>query len=134
MNATISLLGEVVAGFPNTAENYTESELNLHEHVVKHPVSTFFLRAKGDSMKGVGIFTGDLVVVDRSISPISGAIVVASFDGEFTLKSYRKDKGVIWLDPANPRYKSIKISKESDFEIWGVVTHTVRDFLHRRTP
>ncbi|MEY4132825.1 MAG: hypothetical protein RL592_883, partial [Verrucomicrobiota bacterium] len=81
----LPLLGSrAVAGFPSPADDHMERRLDLNEHLVRNPISTFFLRVDGDSMSGAGILTGDLIVVDKSLSPRAGTIVVAEVGGEFT--------------------------------------------------
>ena len=77
------------AGFPSPAEQYLEPPLDLNELLVKRPAATFFVRVEGDSMIGAGIRDKDLLVVDRSLTPANGDIIIASVDGEFTVKTYR---------------------------------------------
>lgn len=98
------MLDPVQAGFPSPAEHYIERELNLNEYLSRHPESTYFVRVTGDSMVGAGIFPGDVLCVDRSIDFFDGAIIVASLDGEFTVKYLRRDNGQIRLEAANDRY------------------------------
>ncbi|GAB4157113.1 MAG: translesion error-prone DNA polymerase V autoproteolytic subunit [Candidatus Dojkabacteria bacterium] len=124
---SIPVLGTVHAGFPNIAENYIDNELNLHKFAVTHPVSTFFLKVEGDSMLGAGIYPEDILVVDRSLEPRNGSVVVAFLDGEFTLKRYYKKKESIYLIPANKKYKPIKVEIDQSFEIWGVATYTLHN-------
>ena len=83
----------VEAGFPSVADDHIESSLDLQTHLIPRPAATFFVRAKGDSMIGAGIFSGDLLVVDKSISPQSGSIIIALYQGEFTVKRLIIDKG-----------------------------------------
>lgn len=85
----------VSAGFPSPADDYLQSELNLQDALIHHPVATFFMRVEGDSMTGCGIFSGDLLVVDRSVDPVEGAVVIAVLDGEFTVKRFRRSQGRI---------------------------------------
>jgi len=115
----------VPAGFPSPADDYIEKKLDLNELVIQHPAATYFVRASGDSMINAGIYSGDVMVVDRSLAPRSGAIVVAVIDGEFTVKRVRRYKGKVLLEAANNKYPSIEIKKENEFAIWGVVTHIV---------
>ena len=79
--------GTVAAGFPSPAEQYLEPPLDLNELLVKRPAATFFVRVSGDSMIGAGIHDGDILVVDRSLRPVSGDVIIASVDGEFTVKT-----------------------------------------------
>lgn len=85
--------GSVVAGFPSPAEQYQEQPLDLNELLVKRPAASFFVRVQGDSMTGAGIQDGDLLVVDRSLRPASGDIIIACVDGDFTVKTLRLGKG-----------------------------------------
>jgi DNA polymerase V len=93
--------------------------------MVKNPPATFFVRVSGDSMKDAGIYQDDLIVVDRSLRPVDGSVVVALLDGEFTLKRLVIQGEHVELRPENEKYKPIKIESGSDFEIWGVATYCV---------
>ncbi len=115
----------VQAGFPSPAENHIEQHLDLHRYVVKRPAATFFLRAKGDSMQGAGIFTDDILVVDRSLEPRNNAIIVAIVDGEFTVKRLSLSEGRTYLLPENKAYAPLLIRPGMDFQVWGTVTFVV---------
>ncbi len=116
----------VQAGFASAADEHIESFLDLNKLVVKHPAATFFVRVSGDSMKDAGIQSGDILVVDRSLTPLSGKIIVALLDGEFTVKRFVMQGKTLKLVAANPRFADIKIDgKNSDFRVWGVVTHVI---------
>lgn len=115
----------VQAGFPSPADDYEEKPLDLNDLVIKHPTATFFVRVQGDSMLRAGIFDGDILVVDRSLAPVNGSIIVAVLDGEFTVKRLILEKDQITLAPENPAYPMIKIEKDSQFQVWGVVTYVV---------
>lgn len=115
----------VQAGFPSPADDYLESPLNLHELVVKNPAATFFVRVAGDSMLGARIEPDDILVVDRSLTPASGRIVVAIVNGEFTVKRLKIEGGVMRLQAENPLYPDIEIPEGSDFQVWGIVTYVV---------
>ena len=91
MNAKPKLSGSVVAGFPSPAEQYMEPPLDLNELLVKHPAATYFVRVSGDSMTGAGINVGDLLVVDRSLRPADGDVIIACVDGDFTVKILREE-------------------------------------------
>ena len=93
MSAKPKISGSVVAGFPSPAEQYQEPPLDLNELLVKRPAATFFVRVQGDSMTGAGINDGDLLVVDRSLRPASGDVIIASVDGDFTVKTLRTGNG-----------------------------------------
>jgi DNA polymerase V len=119
-------LVRVPAGFPSPADDYIEANLNLHDYVVRRPSSTFFTRAAGDSMEP-GIKAHDLLVVDKSIDAANGLVIVASVDGEFTVKRFFRERGRVMLKSDNPRYAPIPITEAVRFEVWGVVTYIVRD-------
>ncbi len=120
---------QVQCGFPSPAEDYIETPLDLNEHLISKPAATFFVKAKGDSMIGAGIYEGDLVIIDRSKSALNNHVVLAVLNGEFTLKRLQKSRGQVWLHPENQKYKSIQITNEMDFQIWGVVTYTIHKHL-----
>ena len=116
-------LSRIKAGFPSPAEDYIDKKLDLNEHLVKHPGSTFFVKVKGDSMIGAGIYSGDMLIIDRSQQPKNNSIVVAILNGEFTVKRLQKKNDKIFLMAENPNYKPIEVTPGMDFEIWGVVLH-----------
>lgn len=118
----------VSAGFPSPADDYMESRIDLNEHLIKHPAATFFVRVSGDSMTGAGIQDGDVLIVDRAAECVNNCIVVARINDEFTLKRYRKEGDRVFLMPENHLYQPIEITEGSDFEIWGRVTGSVRQY------
>lgn len=118
-------LSRVKAGFPSPADDYVDCNLDLNEHLISHEQATFFIKASGDSMKRASINTGDLLVVDKSLEPHNGSVVVACIDGEFTVKYFHKNDYGIYLIPGNPKYKEIVIKEGMDFEVWGVVTYVI---------
>lgn len=119
-------LSKVAAGFPSVAEDYIANALDLNEHLIKHPAATFFVRATGDSMINAGIHENDILIVDRSIAPKSGKIVIAAIDGFLTVKRLKKLKnGAFVLQAENPKYQPIEIPEGSDMHIWGVVTNVI---------
>jgi len=119
--------GGVSAGFPSPADDYLDTDLNLHKYLVKHPAATFFIIAKGHSMENAGISDEDLLVVDKSIEAKNNDIVVAALDGEFTVKRYIVSGKKICLraETGVSHYPDINIEEDTDFEVWGVVTHTI---------
>ncbi|KTD32178.1 SOS error prone mutagenesis protein UmuD (RumA) [Legionella nautarum] len=118
----------VRAGFPSPADDYIEDFLDLNQYLVNHPASTFMVRASGDSMTDVGIQSGDLLIVDRSIEATHGKVVIAAINGELTVKRLSRVNGRIKLLPANDKYKPIDITDEQDLVIWGVVIHVIHTF------
>lgn len=114
----------VIAGFPSPAQDYVEATLDLNELCIRHPAATFFVRAKGDSMRNVGIFDGDVLVVDRSLEAQERDIVIACLDGGFTVKRLML-KPKPQLVAENQHYPAIPICEETGIEIFGVVTHVL---------
>lgn len=115
----------VPAGFPSPADDYVEQRINLDQHLIQHRESTFFMRVAGDSMHGVGIFDGDLLVVDRALPAVHGSVVIAVLDGEFTVKQLLNTPAGHVLRAAHPDYADTLIKPEQDFSIWGVVSWNV---------
>lgn len=115
----------VSAGFPSPADSYIEGELDLNRHLIKKPASTFFVRVSGDSMTGAGIFSGDLLIVDRAEEAKDKKVVIAVIDGELTVKRMRIKNGRISLVPENDNYTPIEFDESSEVEIWGVVNHVI---------
>lgn len=115
----------VPAGFPSPADDHIEGKLDLNEHLVRRPAATFFVRASGESMRGAGIFDGDLLIIDRGVSPQPDDIVIAILHGELTVKRLKKRDRQWLLAAENSAYPSLPLI-EGDGEIWGVVTHSVR--------
>ena len=117
----------VEAGFPSPADDYLEGGLDLHEHLVKRPASTFFVRVSGSSMEGAGIFSGDMLVVDRSLEAKNGDVVLAVLCGEMTVKRLIIKSDGVWLAPSNDRFKPMLVTEDVDFQIWGVCCHVVHE-------
>ena len=115
----------VPAGFPSPADDHIEGKLDLNEHLVRRPAATFFVRASGESMRGAGIFDGDLLIIDRGVTPQPDDIVIAILQGELTVKRLRKTGGNWHLVAENSAYPALPLV-EGDCEIWGVVTHSIR--------
>lgn len=118
-------LAGVSAGFPSPADDYVEKRLDLNDLMVKHPEATFFVRVEGESMRDAGIRSGDILIVDRSLEPGHGKIVVAVVNGEFTVKRMHVGPKGVELHPENAAYEPIKVSPESEFQVWGVVTYVL---------
>jgi len=134
----------VKAGFPSPAEDYIHETLDFNRDYIRHPEASFYGDIEGDSMrssyarllpkgrkKDAGIFDGDRVIIDRAVEAHNGSIVVAFWNGEFTIKYLdltHKSEGYIELRPANPDYLVFKIEAGDDFQVWGVVIHLIRTF------
>ncbi|MEY2664997.1 MAG: hypothetical protein RLZZ480_102 [Candidatus Parcubacteria bacterium] len=116
------------AGFPAPGDDEVEKPLDLNDLLIDNPTATFFVRVSGDSMEGAKIFDGDILVVDRSVTPIDGSIVVAAVFGEMVVKRLRKRVDTLSLISENPHYQPIDINDADDVYIWGVVVGTVRNF------
>lgn len=117
---------KVPAGFPSPADDHLEATIDLNQHCINNPAATFFVRVKGHSMIKVGIHDGDMLVVDRSLQPKNGSIVVAVIDGEVTVKSLDLSNNDIWLRAKNPAYADLQIKEEMELHIWGVVKNVIR--------
>ena len=121
------LESRAAAGFPSPADDHMERRLDLNEHLVRNPISTFFLRVDGDSMSGAGIMTGDLIVVDKAVAPRPGTIVVAEVGGEFTVKHLERDSTGAWrLRADSPRWPGWSLPFTPECRIWGTVVAVVR--------
>ena len=148
MSTKAKVSGSVVAGFPSPAEQYLEPPLDLNELLVKRPAATYFVRVQGDSMIGAGISDGDLLVVDRSLRPADGDVIIASVDGDFTVKTLRlgngeremgngirgngergmESGGVVRLVAANPKYPDIVLKPGQELDYFGMVTACIHQF------
>lgn len=118
----------IAAGFPSPADDHIDDAIDLNEQLVQHPAATFFVRVQGHSMTGVGIHHGDLLVIDRSLEPKSGSIVVAVVNGELTVKRLEIVGERVRLMPENPAFQPLEIREGMELVIWGVVAHSVRSF------
>lgn len=118
-------LESVKAGFPSPADDFIDKHLDLNDYLIKHPVATFFVRVTGDSMINAGIYSGDILIVDRSLEANNGSIVVAVINGDLTVKRLKKESNRVTLLPENAEYKPIQIMPEDEFSVWGVVTSVI---------
>ncbi|MFH1547218.1 MAG: translesion error-prone DNA polymerase V autoproteolytic subunit [bacterium] len=131
-NRSLVILNDYVcAGFPSPADDYAETGIDLNELLVSHPASTFFIRVKGESMVGARIQDGDVIMVDRSLEPIDGNVILALLNGEFIVKRYKKKGSNIQLIPEYETPHStqcggaITVAREDNFEVWGVVSYII---------
>lgn len=117
----------VAAGFPSPAQDFATERIDLNAHLINDVASTFLVRVSGHSMTGAGISDGDELVVDRSLTPADGNVVVAIIDGELTIKRLRLGHHHVRLAAENPDYPDIVVPEMAELSIWGVVTRC----LHR---
>jgi DNA polymerase V len=122
--------GGIAAGFPSPAQDYIDLKIDLNKELIANPSSTFYGRVKGSSMQDAGIMDGDILVIDKSLEPQDGDTAVCFIDGEFTLKYIKIEPEVVFLIPANPNFKPIKVTEENNFCIWGIVTYSIKN--HKR--
>ena len=116
----------ISAGFPSPADDFKEVRISLDKELVKNQESTFYARVNGDSMLEAGIDDGDLLVIDKSLSPENGKIAVCLVDGEFTVKRIKKEKDKFYLMPENENYKPIELREDNELTIWGVVQYVIK--------
>lgn len=115
----------VAAGFPAAVDDHIDSKLDLNQYLIKHPATTFFVRVEGESMIGADIYPDDILIVDRSLKPRDGKIVIAVLNGELTVKRLKMTEDSLILQAENDRFPDISVTEEIDFRIWGVVTSVV---------
>ena len=121
----------IVAGFPSPADDYMHETLDFNRDYIKHHEASFYGDVCGNSMKDAGIFDGDRVIIDRAVEPHDGSIVLAWWNGDFTMKYLdltHRDEGYIELRPANPDFPVFKIDDPDNFRVWGTVIHLIRTF------
>lgn len=127
----LQMADSIKAGFPSPADDYMRDSIDFNRDMIRHPEATFYGRVDGDSMVDAGIADGDIAVIDRSLTPSDGDVVVAYVNNEFTIKfldlSHRHE-GYVELRPANIKYKHIRINASDHFEVWGVVVWTIRNW------
>ena len=123
------LTDSVSAGFPSPADDYTEENIDLNEHLISNPFSTFFLRVKGESMINAGIKDKDLIIVDKSLIAKPGDIVIAMIDGEFTIKRLSIKNDELYLKAENQNYPDFRFKNHIDVQIWGVVIYSIHSYL-----
>jgi len=118
----------ISAGFPSPADDFLDINIDLNKHLIKNPSTTFYGRVRGNSMMDAGIHDGDLLIIDKSLEPINNKVAVCFIDGEFTVKRIKIERDIIWLIAENKDYKPIKVTKDNDFIIWGIVTNVIKQF------
>ena len=117
---------DIAAGFPSPAEDFKEVRISLDKELIKNEEATFYARVRGNSMIDANIEDGDLLVIDKSIESRDGRIAICMVDGEFTIKRLKVEKDCVYLMPENKKYKSIKVTKENELIIWGIVTYVIK--------
>ena len=114
-------------GFGAAADDYMERGIDLNEQLIRNKPATFFMKVSGNSMINAGIYDGDIVIVDRSIKPTNGKIVIAVIDGEMLIRRYEKTINSLRLIPETPKLSPIEVNEFNDFKIWGVVICIIRN-------
>ena len=123
-----ALVGEsVAAGFPSPADDYVEARIDLNQELIPSPLSTFFMRVEGDAMRGDGIVDGDLLVIDRSVEPRVGMVVVAVQDGSFVLRRLGRHDGRLWLLASDAHTPPLPLGGDDELagQLWGVAIHAI---------
>ncbi|CDB05223.1 sOS-response transcriptional repressor [Prevotella sp. CAG:520] len=127
----LALAPTIKAGFPSPAGDYLHDSLDFNRDLIKNPEATFYGCVSGDSMIEAGICDSDIAVIDRSLQPVDGDVIVAFVNGEFTIKYLdlkHKEEGYIELRPANANYQPIRIDADDNFRVWGVVVWTIKQW------
>lgn len=119
---------KINAGFPSPASDYMEPGLDLNDFLVQNKAASFLFTVTGESMSGAGILDGDKVIVDRSVAPVHGRIVVAVVNGEYTLKRLFHFNGKLELRSENSAYAPIRMAEGTELEVWGVVVGVIRKY------
>lgn len=118
--------GRVQAGFPSPAQGEYADSIDLNRALITNPAATFCARVIGNSMVDAGINEGDMLIIDRSLTPYDGCIAVCFIDGDFTVKRLSVRNDGVYLTPANASFPELKVSEDSNFQIWGVVSHIIK--------
>ena len=124
--STVPGISSISAGFPSPAEDFSELSISLDKHLIHNPAATFMAYANGNSMVDAGIHHGDILIIDRSLNARDGDIIIAVLHGEFTVKQLSIIDNTFFLLPKNSKYSPVKISDDMDFEVWGIVSYSIR--------
>ncbi|MBR1726244.1 MAG: translesion error-prone DNA polymerase V autoproteolytic subunit [Muribaculaceae bacterium] len=116
----------IQAGFPSPAQGMFGDTIDLNRELISNPPATFCARVIGNSMVDAGINNGDLLIIDKSLEPHDGDIAVCFVDGDFTVKRISLRTDGLYLTPANRQYPELCVSEESNFQIWGIVSHVIK--------
>ena len=118
-------LSKVSAGFPSPADDYVDAPLSLHDYLVSRPAATLFMRLADNGMVGDHYHPGDLLIVDKSLNPRDGSVVVANVAGDLMIRRLVIRGRSGWLFPANPDYRPIELKEGLEYHILGVVLHRI---------
>ena len=119
---------KVQAGFPSPADDYMEDKLDLNKHLIQHPAATFLVKVAGDAMQDIDMCEGDILIVDKSIKPYSGRVVIAVLDGQMLVRRLQYQGNEVYLLAANKKYPVTVVTADNTLEIWGVVTYVIHKF------
>ncbi len=120
---------KVQAGFPSPSDEYSEGSFDLKEYLLPHKETTFYVRVTGESMLNIGIYPNDMLVVDRSITPAYGHVIIALINGEMTVKRLEKIQNKLFLCSENDNFPDIHVTEDDDFAVWGVVTNVIHSLV-----
>jgi DNA polymerase V len=112
-------------GFGAASDDFAERGIDLNEQLIRNKPATFFMRVRGEAMVNAGIHDGDVVIVDRSLKPQSGKVIIATLNGEMLIRRFDKTFNKIKLIPETSKLASIDIDPYADFSVWGVVTYVI---------
>ncbi len=130
MSLEIPMISDgIPAGFPSPAGDFIDLKIDLNRDLIQHPSATFFAKVSGESMMDAGIYDGDLIIIDRSLTPKDGDIAVCVIDSEFTIKRIKIESNCCWLVPANEKYEPILVTEDNQFLIWGIVAHSIKSHI-----
>lgn len=119
---------KISAGFPSPADDYIEEALDLNQLLIKHPVATFFVRAAGNALDHIGIHDQDILIIDRSLSPRNGQMIIAAVEGQLAIKRFQKINNKIYLHSENSA-TTIEMQEENEIYLWGVITTIIHNTL-----
>ena len=124
---------KIETGFPSPASDHLENSLSLEDLIIQRPTSTFYVRAEGNAMNATGIYDGDILVVDRSLTAQNGSIVIVSLNEEVVIRRFVKSGSRIFLVSGNKHHSPIPINSTTDWMIWGVATYLIHKFRNLKT-
>ncbi len=128
----LKLSRKIETGFPSPAGDHLEKALSLEELIVHRPTSTFYVRAEGNAMKAAGIYDGDILVVDRSLNPQNGSVIIVSLDEEVIIRRFVKKGNRVFLVSGDVKYAPIPINEGTEWMVWGVATYLIHRFSNRQ--